>query len=72
MDEQVQKRNRLFDIASTAVGFLVGLGMLAMQASNVMDSDPATVLDSSKILEGLGFMGLGWLGNKVGFFLPKK
>ena len=45
---------------TTAAGVLAGLGILAVQFGNLLDSDPATVFSWEACVAALGAFGIGW------------
>lgn len=52
---------------TTVLGIVGAIGILCTQVGNVLDADPATVLDWSTIFSALGVFGIGFFArdNKV-------
>ena len=51
---------------TTTVGILTGLGILAAQASNLLDEDPATVLSVEAVMTALAAFGIGFFSRDHG------
>lgn len=45
---------------TTAVGVIGGLALILTQVWYQLDTDPTTVFELSKVIEGLGLMGIGF------------
>ena len=45
---------------TTAAAILAALAIIFIQIGYLIDNDPATVLDFSRIVEALGLLGIGW------------
>ena len=45
---------------TTALAILAGVGILIVQATALLDSDPNTVMQWDQVTTALGVFGIGW------------